>query len=264
MRRAVISAAVVFAAVFAGHPALAQQGQVPLPGGGFKPPPLPPIKPYQAVAVKPPAPFNDPTFVAFRKQLADVAAHKDRAALAKMVVAQNFFWLQDKNLADPHKPGIDNLAKAIDLGSQDDAGWQILTGLAAEPSASESPQQKGVFCAPADPNIDASAFETLGKETGTDPNDWGYPTQDGVEVYAAARPGSPVIDKLGLNLVHVLPDSGPPANANDPFMLHVATPAGKAGYVDSQLLAPLGSDQICYTKDAGGWKITGYLGGASQ
>jgi hypothetical protein len=29
-------------------------------------------------------------------------------------------------------------------------------------------------------------------------------------------------------------------------------------------IAPLGGDQMCYTKDAGGWKITGYLGGASQ
>ena len=58
-----------------------QQG-LNLPGGGLKPPPPPPIKPYQSVAVTPPAPFNDPSFVAFRKQLADVAANKDRAALA--------------------------------------------------------------------------------------------------------------------------------------------------------------------------------------
>jgi hypothetical protein len=47
-------------------------------------------------------------------------------------------------------------------------------------------------------------------------------------------------------------------------MLHVATPSGKTGYVDAQQLAPLGSDQMCYSKDGGGWKIAGYFGGASD
>jgi hypothetical protein len=28
-------------------------------------------------------------------------------------------------------------------------------------------------------------------------------------------------------------------------------------------VAPLGGDQMCYTKQAGAWKIAGYLGGAS-
>jgi hypothetical protein len=28
-------------------------------------------------------------------------------------------------------------------------------------------------------------------------------------------------------------------------------------------VSPLGGDQICYTKQAGVWKITGYLGGAA-
>jgi hypothetical protein len=47
-------------------------------------------------------------------------------------------------------------------------------------------------------------------------------------------------------------------------LLHVATPSGKSGYVDAQQLSPLGSDEMCYTKDAGGWKIAGYIGGAPQ
>src|SRR5277367_3550284 len=86
----------------------AQQPGLP----NLTPPPAAPIKPYQPVAVKPPGPLTDPGFVALGKQLADVAAKKDRAALAKLV-AQNFFWVQDKDLADPHKSGIDNLVKAI-------------------------------------------------------------------------------------------------------------------------------------------------------
>ena len=64
------------------------------------PPKAAPVKPYKPLAVTPPGPYTDPGFAAFRKQLGDVAQHKDRAALAKLVVAQGFFWIQDKDLAD--------------------------------------------------------------------------------------------------------------------------------------------------------------------
>jgi hypothetical protein len=251
-------------ATFFASDAFAQQGQLPLPPGGFHPPPMPPVKPYQLIAVKPPAPFNDAGFVAFRKQLGEVAAHKDRASLAKMVVAQGFFWVQDKDLADKRKSGIDNLAKAISLDDKDGSGWDVVTGFANEPSAAQFPDQKGVFCAPADPIVDQAALEALGKATQTEPADWGYPIKDGVEVHAAAQADSPVTEKLGMTLVRVLPDGGTPANPNDPVLLHVAMPSGKTGYVDAQLLSPLGGDQMCYIKQTGTWKITGYLGGVSQ
>jgi hypothetical protein len=248
---------------FAASPLSAQQGQLPLPPGGFKPPPAVPIKPYQAVPVTPPSSLNDPSFVAFRKQLADITAHKDRAGLAKIVVAQNFFWMQDKNLADPRKSGIDNLAKAVDLDAADDSGWQVLAGFAGEASAAESSQLPGVFCSPADPNLDISALEAVAKATQSDASEWGYPNKNGAEVHAAAQPNSPVIEKLGMNLVRVLSDTTPPANPGEPFFLHVATPSGKTGYVDAQLISPLGGDQICYTKQVGAWKIAGYFGGAA-
>jgi hypothetical protein len=255
----VIAGLVAFAAI----PLYAQQGQLPLPPGGFKPPPAAPIKPYQTVAVTPPVALNDPSFVAFRKQLADITARKDRAGLAKIVVGQNFFWLQDKNLADPRKSGIDNLAKAVDLDAADDSGWQVLAGFAAEASAAESPQQPGVFCSPGDPKLDMQGLEAVTKGTQTDASEWGYPNKNGAEVHAAAQPNSPAIEKLGMNLVRVLSDTSPPANPSDPFFLHVATPSGKTGYVDAQMISPLGGDQICYTKQAGAWKIAGYLGGAA-
>jgi hypothetical protein len=265
MRRLPITAAVMLAAAILAAPAgFAQPGQVPLPPGGFKPPPPPPIKPYKPVMVTPPASLSDPSFIAFRKQLGDVAAHKDRAALAKLVQAQNFFWVQDKDLADKRKPGIDNLAKAIDLDAKDGSGWDAIAGYAGEASAAELPQQKGVFCAPADPAVPPADFQALGKATGTDPSDWGYTIKDGIEVHAAAQPNSPVIDKLGMILVRVLLDGTPPANPNEPAFLHIATPSGKAGFVDAQSLLPLGGDQMCYAKDASGWKIAGYLGGTSQ
>ena len=87
------------------------QSQVPMPPGGFKPPPMAPVKPYKPVAVTPPSAYDDPSFVAFRKQLVDVAQHKDRNALAKLVVTQGFFWMQDKDMADKHKSAMANLAK---------------------------------------------------------------------------------------------------------------------------------------------------------
>jgi hypothetical protein len=265
MRRGLLPAVTIAALMvaFGASPGSAQQGQLPLPG--FKPPPPAPIKPYQAVAVTPPAALTDPSFTAFRKQLGEVAAHKDRAALAKMVVTQSFFWIpQDKDLADRRKSSIDNLFKAVDAGASDDAGWQVLAGFATEPTASESPQQPGVFCAPADPILDQSAFEALMKATQSDPSAWGYPTTAGLEVHAAAQPSSAVVDKLGMNLVHVLPDTSPPTNPNEPLFLHIATPSGKSGYIDGQSISPLGGDQICYSKQGGAWKIAGYLGGAVQ
>jgi hypothetical protein len=255
--------AVLAAAASSPAPVLAQGQQPPqiLP---LKPPPPPPINPYTPVAAKPPVAYDDAAFVAFRKQLADVAAKKDRAALAKLVVAQGFFWIQDKDMADPKQPGIDNLAKAVGLAAKDGSGWAALGGYGSEPTATELPDHKGVFCAPADPTIDPAAFEALGKATQTDPSEWGYPLKDGVEVHAAAQPNSPVVEKLGLNLVRVMADSGTPNDPNPPAFLHVATPSGKSGFVAMDAIAPLGGDQMCYTKDSSGWKIAGFLGGASQ
>jgi hypothetical protein len=266
MRRSLLASILVVTALtalpFASERATAQ-GQQPqlLP---LKPPPPAPIKPYTAVAAVPPQPYSDPGFQDFRKQLLEVAAHKDRAALAKLVVAQGFFWVQDKDLANKSKPGIDNLAKAIDLDAKDGSGWDVVTSFANDPTASELPEHKGVICSPADPNIDPKAFEALGNATQTDPSEWGYPLKDGTEVRSAAQPNAPVIEKLGLNLVRVLPDTAPQGDASEPAFLHVATPSGKTGFIAMDAIAPLGGDEMCYAKDAGGWKIGGYFGGVTQ
>jgi hypothetical protein len=44
-------------------------------------------------------------------------------------------------------------------------------------------------------------------------------------------------------------------------MVRIVTPSGKTGFVAAEAIAPLGNDQICYVKDAAGWKIAGYIGG---
>ncbi len=238
------------------------KGQQGLPN--LKPPPAAPVKPYKPLAITLPTPYDDASFAAFRKQLAEVAQKKDRAALGKLVVGQGFFWLQDKDVADKHKSGLDNLARAIDLDAKDGSGWDTLAAYAEEPTAMPAFERQGVICAPANPAIDPKGFQTLIESTKTEPPEWGYPTKDGIEVRDAAQPNAPVIDKLGLALVRVLPDSAPPDDANQPAFLHVATPSGKAGFVPADAIAGLGGDEICYSKDANGWKIAGYYGGAGQ
>ncbi len=267
-RHFIVPAALFFAAAtivaLAPESGMAQ-GQLPQPPVGFQPPPPPPpapIKPYNPVAVTPAGPFGDPSFTTFRKNLAAVAEHKDRAGLAKLVVAQGFFWVQSKDVADPKKSGIDNLAKAVGLDNPDGSGWDTLTGDAADPTLAEVPQNKGLFCAPAPPKFDPRAFQALFGLTDTDPTDWGYPTGNGVEVRAAAQPNAPVVDKLGMYFVRVLPDSTPGSAGGSSF-LHVALPDGKSGFVALDAIVPLASDQICYTNEEGGWKITGYIGGVS-
>ena len=35
---------------------------------------------------------------------------------------------------------------------------------------------------------------------------------------------------------------------------------GKVGYVAAEFLSPTAFEQLCYVKDASGWKIAGYNG----
>jgi len=261
MHGRLVATILVLAAVMLS-PKLGQTQQPQLPA--LKPLPMAPIKPYKPVAVTPPGPYNDASFIAFRKQLADAADRRDRTALAKLVAMQGFFWMQDKDLADKRKSGMANLANAIDLDAKDGSGWSALTGYANEPTAAPLPDHAGMVCAPAEPSIDPQAFVALVKATQTEPPDWGYPYVDGIEVRSAAKSNAPVVEKLGLTLVRVLPDAAPPNNASEPAFLHIATPSGKAGFVPFEAISGLGSDQMCYAKQAGGWKIIGYYGGAAQ
>jgi len=256
--------AFAFAALL-GSAAQAQQKQPPAKQQPA-PPPVAAPKPYQPVAIKLPAPLNDQSFEAFRKQLGEVAAKKDRAGLAKLTVAQGFFWdSEDGDKADKKKSGIDNLAAAIGLGGKQPIGWEVLQGYAQDPTASAYPGKQGVVCAPADPEFDETALETLAKSTDTDPGDWAYPLGDKIEVRSAGKPDAPVAETIGMVLIRILPDqdAAQPAK-NEVPLVKVVPPSGKVGYISADLLSPLGNDQVCYVKDAAGWKITGYVGSGPQ
>jgi hypothetical protein len=84
----------------------------------------------------------------------------------------------------------------------------------------------------------------------------------GIEVRESALPNAKVTEKLGLHFVRVLPDDSP-LTAVASF-LRIVTPAGKIGFVPADSIAPLGNDQVCYLKDASGWKIAGYIGSGAQ
>ncbi|MGA7405289.1 MAG: hypothetical protein WBW67_10945 [Pseudolabrys sp.] len=222
--------------------------------------PPPPTKPgpYKPVAISPPKAISEATFEAFRKQINEAAQRKDREALTKLVIGQGFFWLGEKgDRADKRKSGVDNLAAALGLNSKDGAGWDMLASFAEDPTGSPLPEHKGTLCAPADPTFDGKAFNDLMQATQTDPGDWAYPVADGVEVRTMPQPNAPVIEKLAAAFVRAMPEDGP----NIPTFLRVVTPAGKTGYVLVDSVAPIGNDQICYVKDASGWKIGGYIGG---
>jgi hypothetical protein len=219
-------------------------------------------KAYKPVAVTPAAPAKDPTFDAFRKQLADVVKKKDRGALAQLVVSQGFFWEGESGAqADNKKSGIDNLAKAIGLDDKEGFGWGALGAAAPAPTLENYEQQKGVMCAPASPQFDEKALDELTKSTQTDFSQWGIPVKIGIEVRGAAQPTAPVIDKLGGNLIWVMPeDTAPAAGGPPPAFMRVVVPSGKVGYVPTDSIAPLASDQLCYLKDGSSWKIAGYVG----
>ena len=232
-------------------PALAQKPAAP-------PAPAVLAPPYKPVTITPPGDLTDAAFTALRVQLADAVKKRDAAALAKLVVGTGFFWERDKgDAASKRRTGYENLSAALGLSNKDSAGWDMLAGYAEDPTASAAPSRKGVFCAPADPAHDVAAFDRLLKTTQTQVLDWGYPVAANTSVHAAPTASAPVIEKLGLHVVRVMPDNKPGSAAYQ----RIVTPSGKAGYVSIDAIAPFGNDQICYVKDAGGWKIGGYIGG---
>jgi hypothetical protein len=232
-------------------PAAAQNS----PRGALQPGPA---RPYKPVVITPATPLSDAGFDAMRKQLGEAARRKDRAALAKLVVAQGLFWRREnRDTADKRKTGIDNLAAALGLNTKDSAGWDILAGYADDSGASPSAEHRGAFCAPADPAFNRKDFDELIKATQSDPSEWGYPVSSGIEVHAGPQANSPVIDKLGLAFVRVMPEPTPTSAA----YVRIITPSGRAGYVSVDAIAPVGNDQLCYVKDGDAWKIGGYIGG---
>jgi hypothetical protein len=218
-----------------------------------------PPKPYRVIAVTLAEPFGDPTFEAFRKDVLDIASRRDRAALAR-VVASTFFWLGEKgDKANKRKSGIDNLAEAAELDSADGSGWEALTQVVGDATLEPFPERKGILCSPAGPTLDQKAAEQLFKSTGTQPFEWSYTTRPGLDAHAAPQGDAPLVEKLaGIQLVRVVPDDAPGGSTT---FVRVVTPGGKLGFIQAEFVKTFPESQICYVKDARGWKIAGLVGG---
>jgi len=272
--RVLVSAVLAFSATIAlapapsvaqgqkGAPAPApQQKSAPQQAAPQQAPPVAPPKPYKPLAVTLPAAINDPSFEAFRKDLAGVAQKKDRAGLARMVVAKGFFWERDDGKPAPKKPAIDILAQAVNLAAKDGSGWDAIAGFAAEPTAAPLPERKEVLCAPATPTFDERGLEELAQTTQTDPVEWGYPLRADVEVRETPNATAPVVEKLGLYFVRVLDDDSQSTANTAGEWLRVVAPSGKVGFVAADALTSLAGTQFCYIKEGGAWKIAGLIGG---
>jgi len=257
----------VAGAVLAGAPVLAQTPQAP--ASRARPvapaPAAPAPQAYKVVGVTISAMPRDAGFETLRKELAEIAKHKDRAALAQRVVARDFFWERDfSGSFEPRRPSIDNLAAALTLETDDGSGWEALAGFAAETSAGPLPGRPAVVCAPAIPQFDDGARDALVEATQTDSLDWHYPRAAGLQVRSAPQPNAAVVETLGLHFVRVLGYEGKDDDM-DPARTawaRVATPGGKTGFVPpNSLLSPF-ADRLCYGKEgAGPWRIVGYVGG---
>jgi hypothetical protein len=212
-------------------------------------------KPYKPVEVTLPAASADKSLEAFRKQLAAIVQRKDRAALARLIAAKEFFWEGDfGGMFDAKKSGFDNLNAALRLGDADGRGWSMLSVLAAEPTLGPTNEHPNARCAPAQPDYEDADLAALTEATNTDVVDWRYPRANGLQVRNAAAADGIVIETLGSYLVRVL------GAADRNGWMRVATPGGKTGFVaPGSLLSPL-ADRLCFGKDASGWRIIGYVG----
>lgn len=216
--------------------------------------------PYKPVAVTvTPAPA-DPSYAAFRQQLAAVAKNRVHADLARLVVTHGFFWEGDAAGAfNPTARPMENLAAAIRLESGSSGGWSALAGFAAAPSAAPLPSRPNVFCAPALPEYDPVDFDQLLAATGTQAAAWRYPREPSMPMRAGPRPAGPAVDRLGPHLIRVLTN----LDASTPAWALVAAPSGKTGFVPNAVLLPLASDRLCFHKDVTGrWQIAGYIAAA--
>jgi hypothetical protein len=224
-------------------------------------PKLAPDKPYKPVAVTVAPALEDASFTAFRAQLAAVAKDRVYGELARLVVAQGFFWEGDVGGFDPKRPAVENLAAAISLEGAAGSGWNTLAAFAAVAEAGPLPSRPGIVCAPAHPQYDPVEFDQLIALSGTRPEAWRYPRAGPVPLRVVPRPTGRVVETLGTHLVRLVPYDGPPeydpARTGWPL---VAAPGGNKGFVVPDVLMPLRSDRLCYHKDVTGrWRIAGYI-----
>jgi hypothetical protein len=223
-------------------------------GAAFAERRIAPIRPYGPVVVTFPDASDDAQLDAFRAELAKVARARVYAGLARLTVAQGFFWDRDFAKAfDTRKAGVDNLAAALRLEHEGGAGWVALARLAGETRMLELESRPGVVCAPAPARFDSIAFDRLIADTRTKADDWAYTREADVAVRAAPRTEAAALEILGQHFVRVLERSDD--------WTKVVAPGGTVDFVAPATLRRLEPARLCYGKDpTGRWQIAGFIG----
>ena len=132
-------------------------------------------------------------------------------ALAKLIVAKDFFWLGEKGDGPTRSgPASTTSPRALNLDAKDGSGWEALTGYAADPTGMPLPDKKDTICAPADPVFDDQAARDArqgnrhrAKRNGA------IPFSPASRCAPPRSPNAPVIEKLGMHFVRVMEDDGP-------------------------------------------------------
>lgn len=225
----------------------------------------PTFKPFKPIEVDIPKPPKDPAFDAFRRQLAAIAADRNRAAL-KAQLGGDVFWENDVEGAyNDKRTDFDNLLSALHIDRDPARGWAALAAFAAEPTTGALHLRRNVFCAPSPPKYADADLYTAMEESGSDVSDWYYPRQAGLAVRGAPQPDAAAIDSLGVALVRVLGFVRPRAETQTPqaAWARVVTPSGRVGFVaPNALLSPL-ANRLCFAKEGAAWRIVGFIGGGN-
>jgi len=176
------------------------------------------------------------------------------------VLAQGFFWIKERGQRGRKKSRDRGAVHGTQSRRQEWVGLGIASAsFAADDTAAPYPERPNTVLLAGRSGIQPPDLEKLGRDDKTNLGDWGF-------LRAGWRRGAP--DRAGEFARHRKARHAFRARdarygaecepGNDAYR-HAKR---KVGFVAAEAVSPLGSDQLCYGKDAsGGWKIVGMIGG---
>ena len=222
MRHPLIASTVALATLLSVGVFMPETGSAQQGGRPGQPPPVAPIKPYKAIAVTPPKPMSDASFDAFRKQLADVASARTAPGWPNWSRRRAFSgckkrtWRTRQIRRRQSRQGRRSRRQGrLGLG-----GAQQLAATDRPPSPCRTtkawcvrrPLRLRYECARRPPQVDRKPTRPTGATS----------SRTASRRAARRQPNAPVVEKLGLILVRVLPDDAPPADNAAPTAIHTS------------------------------------------
>jgi hypothetical protein len=220
---------------------------------------------YPAIAIRQRNDLSDdPSFATFMQRLRILVAQSDLSSLSELM-GRNFFWEQDshKEFERAVAP-IKNFVRALHLnpstrsrkGRNVERSWRRLQAMLTISSWASSTSRGGA-CGPAEPVYDRAELAAAQRRV-KDLGAWAYPVGT-VTVRQGTSPDSQPIGSVSNEMVQVLTFPIPAAGA--PKISQIMLPNGRLGFVHGEnRFWPLNSDQLCFQKEKGEWRISGYIG----